>query len=318
MYYRSNWPEYGIPPPFTGEEAPADLSAWQLADKTHWRWVCTRDEFESKLYGISACNLHLEIVGSDLGWLEKGADSEVLTDAIEGSFRQFLEKSPNSNAYVCTKVVPHEPLYQMLIDAGFEPVEQRSHYKTDVSQLKLSPSGFEKSVQYLSFAELADKRRDKAREQVLDICENSFKHAYGRHFTDDFLVRRVPGSTYILEAMKLNFEHVPMHQILLAVESPSDRVCGFSVLKEGSGDKQPHFRQLLSAVRRDRRVQGIYAGFNSQLINLLPQEAQLLNVTHTQNLAMRHAYQNTGRIHYADTVVLRRIFVSPTKSGRQS
>jgi hypothetical protein len=39
-------------------------------------------------------------------------------------------------------------------------------------------------------------------------------------------------------------------------------------------------------------------------------ETQLLNITHAENHLMRRTYENTGRLHHADTLVLRRIFSS--------
>ena len=110
--------------------------------------------------------------------------------------------------------------------------------------------------------------------------------------------------------MRLNFEWIPLNFILLALDTDSGRLCGFSILSERTGLGRPHFSQLLSAVRNTYRGTGIYDGLTHQLAEILPHEAQLLNVTHAENHAMQRAYQNTGRLHYADTLVLRRIFGS--------
>jgi ribosomal protein S18 acetylase RimI-like enzyme len=85
-------------------------------------------------------------------------------------------------------------------------------------------------------------------------------------------------------------------------------LCGFSILAERPGLEQEQYTQLLSAVRKDYRGKGVYAGLTRLLTEILPNEAQLLNVTHVDNYAMQRAYQDTGRQHYADTLVLRRVF----------
>jgi hypothetical protein len=77
---------------------------------------------------------------------------------------------------------------------------------------------------------------------------------------------------------------------------------------------KPHYTQLLSAVRNVHRGKGVYAGLTKLLAEILPNESQLLNVTHAENHAMQRAYQNTGRLHYADTLVLRRILGSAAHS----
>ena len=101
----------------------------------------------------------------------------------------------------------------------------------------------------------------------------------------------------------------------MALDADSGRLGGFSILSERPGLGQPQYTQLLSAVRKAYRGKGVYAGLTQLLTEILPNEAQLLNVTHAENHAMRRAYQKTGRLHYADTLVLRRIFGSAAKSG---
>ena len=108
---------------------------------------------------------------------------------------------------------------------------------------------------------------------------------------------------------------VPLHLILLALEADSDSVCGFSIVSERLGLAESHYTQLLSAVRTAHRGKGVYAGLTRLLVETLPDHAQLLNVTHAENHAMQRAYLNTGRLHYADTLVLRRVFDNAAQSG---
>jgi arginine/ornithine N-succinyltransferase beta subunit len=108
--------------------------------------------------------------------------------------------------------------------------------------------------------------------------------------------------------MKLNFERTPLHFLLLALDADNGRVCGFSILSQRSGVANPHYTQLLSAVTYAYRERGVYTGLSQLLAELLPGDSLLLNITHADNYAMRRAYQKSGRVHHADTLVLRRIF----------
>ena len=315
MYYRTDWPELGLSGPLCDGNSRVDSHAWQGAGSSKWRWVCKPDDFESQLYGIPIWNLHLEIMDSGEGWLARGLISTRLSHKLQEILQQFLEQAPWSHAYVATKVVEDEPLCQVLTDAGFEQVEHRCLYKSNVSSLQIAQDTINNSVQYQSLAAIAANQRDRVMEQILDICKEGFQQGYSRHFADDFLLQRASGLTYILDVMKLNFERVPLHLILVALDADSGRLCGFSILSERHGLGKPLYTQLLSAVSKAYRGKGVYAGLTRLLTEILPNEAQLLNVTHAENHAMQRAYQNTGRLHYADTLVLRRIFDSAAQSG---
>ena len=314
MYYRSDWPELGLGGPLSDKNPGADPQVWQGAGNSKWRWVSKPDDFESQLYGIPIWNLHLEIMDSGGGWLANGLDNTWLCHSLQKILQQYLRQVPWSHAYVAVKVVQEEPLYQVLTDAGFEQVEQRCLYKSNVSNLQISQDSLDHSIQYQSLAAIAADQRDSVREQILEICKEGFQQGYSRHFVDGFLLQRVPGLTYILNVMQLNFERVPLHLVLLALDTDSNRLCGFSILSERSGSGKPHYTQLLSATRKACRGKGVYAGLTRLLTETLPGDARLLNVTHAENHAMQRAYQNTGRLHYADTLVLRRIFGSTAQS----
>jgi GNAT superfamily N-acetyltransferase len=316
MYYRSDWPQLGLDGPLSDGNSRVYSEAWQGTGNSKWRWISELDDFESQLYEIPIWNLRLEILDSGEGWLAGGLNNNTrLTHSLQDILQQFLERAPWSHAYVAAKVVQDEPLCQVLIDAGFEQVEHRCLYRSNVGKLRISRDSLNNSVRYQSLAAVASNQRDGAREQILEICKEGFKRGYSRHFSDDFLLQRAPGLTYILDVMKRNFERVPLHLFLLALDADSDRLCGFSILGERPGRGEPQYTQLLSAVRKAYRGKGVYAGLTQLLTETLPNEAQLLNFTHAENHAMRRAYQNTGRLHYADTLVLRRIFGSAMQSG---
>jgi hypothetical protein len=313
MYYRSDWPELGQSGPLSDGDSHVNFQAWQGAGNCKWRWVSKPDDFESQLYGIPIWKLHLEILDAGEGLLAKGLNSTRLIHRLREILQQLLERAPWSHAYVTTKVVQSEPLYQMLIDAGFEQVEHRCLYNINVGNLEISQASLNNSFRYQSLAAVALNQRDRVREQILEICNEGFQRGYGRHFTDGFLLQRASGLAYILDVMKLNFERIPLHFILLALDMESDRLSGFSILCERTGMGKSHYTQLLSAVRNVYSGKGVYGGLTHLLTEILPNEAQLLNITHAENHKMRRAYQNTGRLHYADTVVLRRIFGSATQ-----
>jgi GNAT superfamily N-acetyltransferase len=315
MYYRSDWPELGLSGPLSDGNPHVDSRAWLGAGNSKWRWVSKPDDFESQLYGIPIWNLYLEILDSGDGLLARGLNSTRLSRSLQKILQQFLLRAPWSHAYVATKVVQEEPLCQVLTDAGFEQVEHRCLYKSNVSKLHISQDRLNNSIQYQSLAAITRNQRDGIREQILEICTEGFQRGYSRHFADYFLLQRAPGLTYILDVMKLNFERAPLHLILLALDTDLNRLCGFSILSERLELGEPHYTQLLSAVRKAYRGKGVYAGLTNLLTETLPNETQLLNVTHAENHAMRRAYQNTGRLHYADTLVLRRIFDSAAEYG---
>ncbi len=310
VYYRSDWPETGLDGPVSVVDPPVATPAWQGVGNRKWRWVSERDDFESQLYGLPVWNLRLEILDSGSGWLAKGLNSTRLFRSLQEILQQFLAQTPWPHAYVAAKVVQDEPLFQVLVDAGFEQVEQRCLYKCNVRNLVRSRENPGNPVQYKSLAEITINQRDRVREQILEICREGFQHGYSRHYSDPFLLSKATGLTYILEVMSLNFKRVPLELVLLALDTDSDCLCGFSILSERPGSGNPHYTQLLSATRREYRGRGVYAGLTRQLPRILPNDTQLLNVTHAENCAMRRAYQDTGRLHYADTVVLRRIFGS--------
>lgn len=107
--------------------------------------------------------------------------------------------------------------------------------------------------------------------------------------------------------MELNFERLDAESFLLAVERGSARVCGFSVVGKKAGLSSNMYTQLLSAVRKEYQGRDIYLGLTRRLVQRLPQDAVLLNATHAGNIAMQLVYQRSGRIHLADTIVVRRV-----------
>ncbi len=311
MYYRSDWPELGLNGPISDENIPIDPQAWQRAGNGRWRWVSKPDDFESKLYEIPICNLHLEILDTgEGGWLARGLHRASFSHRLQDMLQRFLERAPWSDAYVATKITPNDPLSQVLTAAGFEPVEHRCLYTCEVSKLRISRDRIDNSIDYRSLATIAASRRDGIREQILDICKEGFQRGHSRHFSDAFLRQRAPGLTYILDVMKRNFERVPLHFILLALDTDSGHLCGFSILQQRPGLGKLQYTQLLSGVRKAYRGRGVYGGLTHLLTKALPAEARLVNVTHAENHAMRRAYRNTGRLHYADTLVLRCVFSS--------
>lgn len=314
MYYRSDWPEVGLP------AALNELSsAVCLGDGEGWlheteiagamcRWIATQNEFESNLYGFPIGSLRLEIDDTDGSVLAAQLDSPVLRESVIEGTCQLSDASPWGAAYVSAKVVEDEPLCDALRRVGFEQVESRRIYHCRARDIISKASPFaEDSVCFTSLAAIDTKQLPAYRQQILDICREAFgEKGHSRHFRDPVLLERLPGIAYILAVMDLNFEHVAPGHFLVAVDASSDRVCGFSVIGRKPGLIGDTYTQLLSAVQKAYRGRGVYRGLTHLMSQTLPQGATLLNVTHVDNRAMQRAYQGSGRVHLADVVVLRR------------
>ena len=318
MYYRSDWPEVGLPTALN-EQGPVDLTD-HLDNDHDWvqetrafgaafRWVADQGEFESNLYGFPVWNLHLEVNDANNHTLTARLNGATFREYVNEMVRQLLDAPPWSAAYATSKVVENGPLHEALLQVGFDKVESRRLYACQVRDItSMPPPSLVGNIRLASLATVAPEKLSSYRKQILDICREAFEKGHSRHFTDPVLLERLPGTAYILAAMELNFEHVVPSHFLVAVDIGSDQVCGFSAVGRKPGLKEDIFTQLLSAVRRAYRGRGIYRGLTHLLSQTLPQEATLLNVTHVGNRAIQRAYQGSGRVHLADTVVLRRVF----------
>jgi len=317
MYYRSDWPEVGLKTALnefrlvhsnTYHDDNLDLVQESKISGATFRWVATKSEFESDLYRFPVWNLRLEVDDADGIMLTARLESVTLRGYIKETLRQLFDMLPWDTAYIYTKVVKEEPLYYALLQFGFEEVEFRRIYMCKVRDLTSKPlCSSLKSIIFTSLAAISPEQLSQYREQIFNICCEAFEKGYSRHFSDPFLLRRLPGFTYILRSMELNFKRVAPNHFLLAVDTSCDRLCGFSVvgIKPGLGENT--YTQLLSAVQKTYRGRGIYRDLTQLLSQTLPQDAILLNITHVGALAMQRAYQDSGRVHLADTVVLSRV-----------
>lgn len=320
LYYRSDWPEVGLPTAFGGGGLPpllpqsAAAAGWvcetQVADLTV-RWLAAPNAFESQFYGCPIWDFHVE-AGGDSAGLSSADCLDLLQDHLCAEIDRLPGALPWDQAYVCAKVVAGEPLHGALSRRGFLEIEHRRLYKTAVRDMvaRSAPSA-ERTFRFTSLEEIAPARRGSYREQLLDICREAFdRQGFSRHFTDVFLLQRRPGLDYILAVMQLNFDRRPLKDFLVAVHADTDRIAGFSVVGEKAGLTGASHTQLLSAVAKDYRGSGIYQGLTRLLWQTLPSDATLLNVTHVENGAMQRAYLQSGRVHLADTVLVRRVYPS--------
>lgn len=312
MNYRSDWPEIGLSSAMSeGTQAQAgNLPDWMdesRVGETVVRWVAFKDRFESKLYGFPIWNLRLEVENLEDDILDARAiwPQRAICEAIE----RFVTTPPWGAAYVFSRIIKTEPLYEPFLKCGFLEVEQRRLYRTRVEEIKArEPLSLDESIQFLSLAEAPPAQCSSFREQMFDVCADAFgDRGYSRHFSDPFLLERLAGRAYILAAMELNFERLDAGSFLLAVDRDSARVCGFSVVGKKAGLSFNMYTQLLSAVRKEYQGRDIYLGLTRLLVQKLPEEAMLLNATHTGNIAIQVACQRSGRIHLADTIVMRRV-----------
>lgn len=316
MYYRSDWPEVGLPTALTERRPVDDDQGWRQEIKVvggMLRWVAIQSEFESNLYGFPMWNLRLEIEDADGDLLTTQPDSALLQKHVNERVCQLLDMPPWRTAYVYSKLVKGEPLYDALLQVGFQETEIRRVYMIKVRDIvSYLPPFSNDDIRLTSLAKVEPDQLPSFREQILDICQVAFEQGHSRHFTDPVLLERLPGIAYILAAMELNFERVAPDHLLIAVDSGMNQICGFSVIAERSGLHKNLYTQLLSAVRKTHQRRGIHRGMTRLITQLLPQDATLLNVTHVSNLKIRGVYQSKSRdklaVHVADVSVLRRVF----------
>ena len=319
MYYRSDWPELGLPEALN-ERNPSESAARQR-DGTRWvqetevlgallRWVATRSEFESNLYGFPMWNLRFEVDDTAGEVLADWPEDPNLRQHVAGTLSRMLDPPPWGTGYVCAKLVSTEPPCNAMLQLGFEAVEHRRIFRCRVKDLDAAQDT--RRPEGISFASLAaDHPRQLAirRQQILGICRETFEESgHSRHFVDPTLLARLPAVDYILAVMGLNFELVPLDRFLVAIDTRTDTVCGFSAVGRKPELGQTTYTQLLSAVLKTYRGRGVYQGLSRLLSEILPQDATLLNVVQKGNRAIQRAYQGTGRRCLADTVVLRRVF----------
>ncbi len=315
MFYRSDWPEVGLAAALgerTSEPAEAraraDWTVQSRVDGILTTWIAAKCGFESELYGFPIWECRLEVEPADEGFLDV-LSSARLNKAIAAGIRQLVAAPPPGATYLFSRVIRTEPLHPLFLENGFEEVERRRIYRTAARGITGSEEpSFAGHVRFMSLAEFAPTRRMPIREQICDVCRDAFgDKGHSRHFTDPFLLKRLPGIAYILAAMELNFAHQEPAAFLLAVDTSASRALGFTVVGKKAGLTPNMYTQLLSAVRTECQGRNIYSGITQLLKKTLPEDATLLNVTHEGNRAIQAAYERSGRIHLADTVVVRRI-----------
>lgn len=315
MYYRSDWPEIGW------LESCHATGVIHHQQNSHWiqesviagiclQWVVTRNDFETNLYNIPIWNLHVEIDDLQNKFLSPQFKHPTLQEAVNESIQQLLSSPPwDKTAYISSKVVKDEPLYHALLQSGFEEIEHRRLYHCQIQDIVGSRPTFHDTLALTSLAEIPTDQHEEYQAQILDICRETFgTKGYSRHYTDPILLQKLPGIAYTLAVMQLNFEQIDPAYFFVAIDTATNILCGFSVIGRKPDLGENRYTQLLSAVRQTYWGQGIYRGLTHLLSQRLPGEAMLLNVTHTANLSIQRAYQNSGRLHLADTVVLRKFY----------
>ncbi len=322
MYYRSDWPEAGLAEALS-EERPtgfpvprSDGRCWvQQADVDGAliRWVASPSEFESALYRLPVWNLHVEIEDAFGELLGTWPGEPRLVEQIGGLVSQVVGDPPWGSGYVSAKVARGESPCEALLSTGFVAVEQRRLFRCRVRDLASQPAVPQQDgLWFGSLAAFDTERVATYRDQILSLCKEAFEErGLSRHFTDPILLARLPGIEYVMALMRRNFEHVPRERFLVAIDTTSGELCGFSAVGRKPGLEEGTFTQLLSAVRKAYRGKGVYRGLTRLLVETLPQDATLLNVVQAGNRAIQRAYQGSGRLYLADTIVMRRAFKLP-------
>jgi ribosomal protein S18 acetylase RimI-like enzyme len=273
------------------------------------RWLASRNAFESQLYGFPIWEFRVE-AGNGSVVSPQPLFLALLQDHLCAEIDRLPGAIPWDPAYACSKVVEGEPLHRALARSGFQEIERRRLYRTPVRDMvERQGAAGDRAFRFITLEELAAADRGTCRDQILEICREAFgPEGFSRHFTDPFLLGRRSGLDYILAVMQLNFDRLPPADFLVAVDDAAGRVAGFSVVGEKTGVTGASHTQFLSAVASDYRGRGIYQGLTLLLWRTLPRDATLLNVTHVENRSMQRAYLQSGRVHLADTLLMRRVF----------
>ncbi len=320
MYYRSDWPEKGFETPLNDDDntnlnGQLNGKGCQIIEKKFsgsiLRCVLHKNEFESEFYKFPIYELFFTVTDSD----EISIGDRLNNGLLESSADEVIQRLVASqicleNVYISAKLVKHEPFYKVLVKHGFEEVEHRRLYICKIKALKSEKLSYiNDDIKYTSLASTPKKQFPEFQGQILNICEKAFgSKGLSRHFCDPFLLGRQSGKNYILSVMALNFTHVPLNQFLIATDSDLKQIYGFSVVGKKPGLKGDVYSQLLSAIRKEYRGKGIYRGLTVNLYQSFPKDATLLNVTHVANDKIQRAYNESGRQHLSDTVILRRVF----------
>ncbi|MDD4274553.1 MAG: GNAT family N-acetyltransferase [Desulfobacter postgatei] len=242
--------------------------------------------------------------------LNEFRENASLYDIVYKETARMMDTPPWKSAYISAKLVRGEPLYEALIKLDFTEIEHRRLYTCKIGDLKGTPiSQFDDSIRFCSLTDLSAKKLSYYQDQIVELCREGFHSGYTRHFADEFFFKKKSGVEYISTAMKLNFEFADHRHFLIALDEYESQICGFTVIGSKSWLSENIHTQLLSAVSKAYRGKGIYRGLTDLLSQTFPPDTKLLNVTHIANQKIQRAYQDSGRTHIADTVVLRRIFI---------
>ncbi len=312
-HYQSDWAEAGYPHPLkncTVGDRRRQCIYEKKVSGADLRWNLRENIFESGFYGFPLLELQLEVDDPGMVFLSDQMDNQGLHREIYSGTAEVIRNHIRGEAYLYSRLVRHEPLSGALARLDFQEVELRRIFRCRFGELKGfgSESFSDFVIRYCSLADFPSKQVPELQEQIREVCREAFSSGHTRHYTDSLLSGRRPGIDYILAVMKLNFKHIDPRHFLVAVDEDKTRICGFTVLGKKPGIVGSVYSQLLSAVSGLYRGQGIYRGLTELAARAFPPGAGLLNVTHVRNRKIQRAYQESGRRHVADTVVLRRVF----------
>jgi len=312
-HYQSDWAEAGSPHPLNNHAA-GDRSGQCVYEKkvsgADFRWNMRENKFESEFYGFRLLELQLEVDDPGRVFLNDQMDNQGLHRETYNETAEVIRNHVRGESYLYSRLVRHEPLSSALARLDFREVELRRIFGCRFGDLKgfRSESFSDFVIRYCTLADFPSKQVPELREQILEVCGEAFSSGHTRHYNDPLLSGIKSGTEYILAVMELNFKHVDPRHFLVAVDEDKTRICGFTVLGKKPGVEGSVYTQLLSAVSGLYRGQGIYRGLTELAARTFPPGAGLLNVTHVRNRKIQRAYQESGRRHVADTVVLRRFF----------
>lgn len=315
IHYQSDWAEAGLISPLNSCMSGADERNCVREKKVSgadFRWIIKENGFESGFYGFPVLELRLEVDDPGGAFFTGQMDNVTLHREVYIETADIMRNPSWGEAYLYSRLIRHEPLFGALEMLGFIEVELRRLYRCRFGDLNFTRQNVnsKSGIRFCTLADFPPEKIPGLNEQILGLCREAFTSGHTRHFTDSLLSGTRSGIEYILAVMELNFRNAEPGHFLVAVESGSERVRGFSVLGAKPGVEGDVFTQLLSAVSVSYQGKGLYRGLTDLASRIFPPGAGLLNVTHVRNRAIQRAYRDSGRRHVADTVVLRRFFLS--------
>lgn len=268
---------------------------------THWSLVANK--IESEFYGFRVAELTLTVAvdGAAVDMSQWLVENRVI---LRAELETAVDRCAGAVQYLTMKVAANDALSHLSQLADSLCVERRRLFCSRV--VKNIEMEVLDHVILRTMEDARDLERDRWEVELRDVCRLAFRQTgYTRHFLDPVLSSRRSGLEYLDAMMERNLSNSAPRDIVVAIESDTKKIIGFSVRGRKGFSSAAVYTQLLSAVEPDFRGRGLYRSMSRSIESGLPADALLLSVTHRENLTMQRAAVALGRRHLADSDVIR-------------